>query len=310
MVGSANILGFPCPTNEVIVQSDYTNYFVPPISNWLASNPTKRPQYVILLQDLPSRYYFASGQETSVQLDLRYNGLTNYPLRWNPFVTSINMNGTDGAADCLAYIDKLAYFGSNYSPGKVIITPRAGGYGNTNWYFDDDLITNVFQYDLGAAAGVTNLVSSSNIFVAPNLQINSRATNVAGYFSPGWDGGTGDTNFFRDGTVHFYGQSGWYIMGTVDSFSGQRDEYPEFPQADFLTWFASNSLGGTNYSNTPVGAVGYVDEPHGGQWGKPLYYGDWASGMTFAICAWQAQYFGWSGQAVFFQAVGDPFVRR
>ena len=55
MVSNANVLGFPCPTNEGITWSDYTNTFCRPIVNWLSSNPTKRPLYVILFQDLPTR---------------------------------------------------------------------------------------------------------------------------------------------------------------------------------------------------------------------------------------------------------------
>ena len=138
--------------------------------------------------------------------------------------------------------------------------------------------------------------------LAPSGTLNSVATNVGGYFTPGWDGG-GDTNKFVDGYIRFFGYSRWYIMGTVDSFSGQRDESPEFPQADFLTWFASNSLGGTNYSNTPVGGVTYVDEPYAGAWSKPVYYGDWAAGRTFAISAWQSQASGFG--VIKFQAVGE-----
>jgi hypothetical protein len=101
-------------------------------------------------------------------------------------------------------------------------------------------------------------------------------------------------------------------MSTIDSFSGQRyDQSGDSTtvQAAFLSWFSTNSFGGTNYSCTPVGGITYVEEPNGGQlFNRAFYYGDWAAGMTFAIAAWsfQTQDF----PVVEFQAVGDPFVRK
>ena len=132
MVGNANLLGISCPIDEVIQMSNYTSCFSGPIVNWLAANPTKRPQYVILFQDLPSRLYGYNGSETSVQYDMNvgYNVVSqtnHYTQGWHPFVTSINMNGTNGALDCTNYINKLVNFGSNYSPGKLIISANAGG---------------------------------------------------------------------------------------------------------------------------------------------------------------------------------------
>ncbi len=55
MVSNANVLGIGCTTNEIIEPSDYTNDILAPLQTWLAGNPTKRPQYVILFQDIPSR---------------------------------------------------------------------------------------------------------------------------------------------------------------------------------------------------------------------------------------------------------------
>jgi hypothetical protein len=90
-------------------------------------------------------------------------------------------------------------------------------------------------------------------------------------------------------------------MTTVDSFNGQRVTF----QSSYLTWFASNSFRGTNYSNTPVGAVTTVNEPElSGTANTRIYYGDWASGKSFAISAWAAQ------QSPYFQAIGDPFIRK
>jgi hypothetical protein len=74
---------------------------------------------------------------------------------------------------------------------------------------------------------------------------------------------------------------------------------------NFIQWFSSNAFGGTNYSNTPVGAISNVEEP-----GIPsfnygsIYFGLWASGKNFGICAWNTR------DTDFFQVVGDPFVTK
>ena len=55
MVGGANVLGIGCTTNETFLPDEYTNVFAAQVQSWLAGNPTKRPQYVILFPDIPSR---------------------------------------------------------------------------------------------------------------------------------------------------------------------------------------------------------------------------------------------------------------
>ena len=69
-------------------------------------------------------------------------------------------------------------------------------------------------------------------------------------------------------------------------------------------WFSANAFGGANYSNTPVGAVTYVDEPYGSRTDAQLYFGLWEAGKNFGICAWNSRHTG------SFQAVGDPFVSQ
>lgn len=103
--------------------------------------------------------------------------------------------------------------------------------------------------------------------------------------------------------VKFHGDSGWYILQTGESYNGVRT-YWFTHHPIFLEWFSNGALGGTNYSHTPVGGVSHVDEP-----GTPGYYSDdyfglWARGKPFAICAWYAR------KTITVQVVGDPFVRR
>src|SRR6266851_2247315 len=56
MMAHANVLGVGCSTKtETFFPSEYTNLFLPQVTSWLTTNPTKRPQYVVLFLDVPSR---------------------------------------------------------------------------------------------------------------------------------------------------------------------------------------------------------------------------------------------------------------
>ncbi len=58
MVTGANVLGIGCTNNETIIPSELPNQIFAPITNWLALNPTKRPQYVIIFPYIPLRLTF------------------------------------------------------------------------------------------------------------------------------------------------------------------------------------------------------------------------------------------------------------
>jgi hypothetical protein len=105
-----------------------------------------------------------------------------------------------------------------------------------------------------------------------------------------------------NGTNHWAGNSGWWVIETIESFNGQRCE-PS--QGTFIKWFSANAFGGSNFSNTPVGAVTHVEEPllegiNDGQ----RYLGLWSQGKQFGISAWNSR------NTQYFQAVGDPFVAK
>ena len=98
--------------------------------------------------------------------------------------------------------------------------------------------------------------------------------------------------------------SSWWIIETIESYNGQRD----LGMGNFTQWFSDRAFGGTIYTNyecTPVGAVSHTDEP-GGPYvnDAAIYFGLWAQGKNFAICAWKSR------RTEKFQAVGDPFVRK
>lgn len=315
LVGGANVLPIGCTTNETIQPSEFTNSFIPQIQNWLTNNPTKRPQYVILFVNIPSRvniintpgYYDEVYEEPSVQYQINQGGCL---LSWQPFVTSLNMNGLNGTNDCIAYIKKLISIGTNYMPGNVLLSGRR--YGNTNYYFDDTECC-YGDYPIGGAAsqaviqaGVSPFsVVYTNMYpdfdAGPCTNHITRGTNVAGYMSWGEHSSLGEY-YATNGYVSWSGNSGWYLMETIESFNGERDTQAT-EQGNFLQWFSSNAFAGTNYSNTPIGAVSNVDEP-----GRPdtsygaIYFGLWASGKNSSICAWNAI------NSHEFQMLGDPFV--
>jgi len=98
------------------------------------------------------------------------------------------------------------------------------------------------------------------------------------------------------------GNGGGWIIETFESYNGI---HQITSQGTFLQWFSTNAFGGSKYSNTPVGAVSHTDEPFIYYVNdSSIYFGLWATGKNFAICAWNSR------RTPYFQAVGDPFVRR
>ncbi|HUD49142.1 MAG TPA: RCC1 domain-containing protein, partial [Candidatus Baltobacteraceae bacterium] len=327
MASTANHLGISCAANEGISWTNYLSTFVGPIVTWLSNNPTLRPQYVILFHDLPSRYTNANNLTASVQYDMNAGyrslfGTSNYLPYWMPFVTSINMNGVGGTNDCIQYINKLTNIGTLYASGQPLLSPNPTVYTNTNWYFDDNTTasdyTNTPLALYAFNSVLSNGVSASSVDYQPFTSTNiiTNGTNVAGYFGWGCDGSFyPDTNYVTDKSIVFSGASSWFLMTTSESFNGQR--IPAVTQASFLSWYASNAFGGTNYSNTAVAGVAYVDEPYLNPYGLvnlAVFYGDWAAGKSFAISAWAgaATSVGMPNgiPAKELQAIGDPFITR
>ena len=334
MVSGANVLGIGCTNIPSVRPADYTNNIAVPVQNWLVANPTKRPQYIVLMAGIPWRvntnpspiglYYFpvfdtntgtyiALPVRESVQYQLHYWCATN----WQPFVTSLNMgefglrattNDPDYAVytnACKAYIDKLEFIGTNYSPGKLVISASTGSYGNTNYYFDN-CPSPVYTSAGSPAAGVlsanplASAVSVGGDDGFTNLAVHiTSGTNVVGYLSRGSHSALGN-QYAIDSKVKWFGNSGWWIIETLESYNG----LPGEGQGDFWQWFSSNAFAGTNYSNIPVGAVTHVDEPFSGVNDASIYFGLWERRKNFAICAWN------SSRTLYFQAVGDPFVTK
>lgn len=255
----------------------------------------------------PNAGVYVADFVNSVSVQLRQDALGMV----KPFITHINM-GENSTNDCVAYINKLAAFGSNYSPGKLLISASRGGYGNTNYYLDFTAAEGpaVSPNIVGTAAALIQTgAPASSIIVSngtDNWQLDGHitmATNVAGYVSWGKHSGLGP-NYAINGTLQWAGASAWWCIETVESYNGLR-YYQATAQGNFIQWFSTGAFGGSNYSNTPIGGVSHVNEPT--QYGLnigSIYFGLWHSGKTFAASAWLSR------QADPFQAIGDPLVTR
>jgi hypothetical protein len=306
MVSGANVLAIGCQSNnETISPSDYTNIFAYQVQTWLTNNPTKRPQYVVLFQDIPTRVNSGGFGATNTWPSVQYQLHNWCSPAWYPFVMAINMNSTNEVTDCEAYINKLQSMGSNL-PGRLFLSGTAAGIGNNNYYFDDSRFTNYLYYpNLGFNAESGVLAASPSAFimytnVIPDSTLANHLTNgsnLAGYLCWGWHSELGLDYAIND-TVTWTGNSGWWIIRTAESFNGDRNG------GGFISWFASNAFGGSNYANTPIGAVSYVDEPGVAATFDQIYFGLWESGEPFALCAWN------SNDSLYPQYVGDPFVSK
>jgi hypothetical protein len=316
LAATANVLGLGCTNAEMILPSDFTNEIANPIANWLAANPTKRPGYVVLFLDVPSRVGNPTNSadvQASVSVQIA-TGITN----WQPLVTHINMGDTNA---CIAYINKLASMGSNYSPGKLLISAGAGGYGDANYVIDDIRYgtgyVNSYAYCWWFGADATNGLALNSVApaailytngtetftngIAYNLAHLDNAANVAGYMSWGAHSSLGP-NYAVNGELQWTGHSSWFVMATIESFNG---DLSPGGLGNFIQWFSPGAFGGANYLNTPVGAVTHVEEPGiSGMEDMQAYFGLWAAGENFATCAWQAR------NTPYYMVVGDPLVCR
>lgn len=313
----ANVLQIGYAPQETISRADFTNVLRTPVLNWLANNPTKRPKYWVLFLDVPSRIYEVTNvghypTDYTIQVlgyapdsSVSY-ALSILPEAKSPLITHINMGSTNHIADtnaCRAYIDKLAYFGVNYSPGKTVISASAGGYDNSKYFFEERGPSAFLEGACARDGVIAQGVASTNIVYRTGTQAIGLGTNVAGYISPGihnaWP-----SSYASDGSsVLFTGNSSWFLMTTVESFNGQR--YAEMVgQGCYINWFCSAAFGGTNFSNTPVGAIGYTEEPYSSRNHSGVFFGNWAAGKRFGSAAWNAR------DVTGFIVIGDPLIKK
>jgi hypothetical protein len=289
---------------------------------WLGQNPTKRPQYIVLLLGIPSKTDFVIPGYYYNSISYRLSediGQFRGPRK--PFVTHINMGSL---TDCQAYIAKLANFGNTYSPGELVIRPSAAGYQNNQYYFDDKRTVSSRNVGLEAKTAVLQQNPSATVHYVPDddalthlaLYNQQPGVNVAGYYcwgnhsELGWHYAVGHADAENQtpdgpGYIQFDGDSAWFIIASGESWNGLRDtgqggKY----MGNYTDWFSSGAFRGNNYSRTPVGGVGHVNEPM--DWGiqSGEYFALWEAGKNFAISAWNSR------NTAYLIAVGDPLVCR
>ena len=134
LVLHANVLGFACPTNEQIDLATFANQIALPILQWFTNNPTRHPQFIILFPDIPSGVHlsFTANPDCPTgycPVESVAYGIATSVRGVQPFVTSINMGLLDLTNDCIHYINKLATIGASNSPGQLVLSASAGGYG-------------------------------------------------------------------------------------------------------------------------------------------------------------------------------------
>jgi uncharacterized repeat protein (TIGR03803 family) len=323
----ANVLGCACTTFgvdgfESITTDNLTNQIINPIINFIQSNPSKSIHYVVLMYGMPSRvsdgyyncstYPFVQHRISRCMSDVcspsgpHYEGstcpfvATNYPGT-TCLVTALDMATL---ADCTAYVDKVT---SMYT-GDVVISARAARYTNDNYYLDE---FNHYGFNGSEAIQIAPFQSailaanpSASVFYSTNAVITT-GSNVTGYVGWGTHNGVFSNGYYStDGSVKWSGSSAWWIIETIESFNGRRDAVASNGQGDVEQWFASNAWGGTNYANTPVGAVSHVEEPYLGNENGPTYMSLWESGFLFSECAWASK------RTACFQAIGDPLIKQ
>ena len=302
---------------------EFTNLVQNPLLDWYAANPTIRPLYVVCFVDVPTRIPYVYppnhfARSIPFMLHSRLGSLGG----WAPLFTCIAMGGseaaleTDRVPDCINYIDKLARFGSNYAPGRVVIGPDHSRYSNTLYVLDDESrgmdYPNVPPSRCGGVMGQAvdallagGFPSAQLIYQASSTNRFFSATNLAGFAN--WGTYAFARRWVLDGRVTFYGDSSWYILKTIESYNGRRGTYGD--QSNYTDWFNRQAFGQLNgrlnYENTPVGAVCHAGEPGGCcTHNAAVYFGRWNAGKHFVICAWESK------NSVDFIAIGDPLVVR
>jgi hypothetical protein len=310
-IAEINLLAVNCATNERAEPDEFRRKVASAVKGWLDRNPARKPNYIIMSYDLPLRFVYDSDHGMPFALANLFPGN-------KPAVFYLNMASVDATR---AYIDKLEFFGTNWPARGVLISPSEHGYGNTDFVLDGirhgpGFGDASYSHNWSVVSNaVTGVMSSGNpklkCYFRDGVETNwiagphiTTATNVAGYMSWGVHSSLG-LNYATNGFLKWQGHSSWWIIETVESFNGVN--YLNTFQGNFVKWFAENAFGGTNFSNTPVGAVAHVNEPGlGGINDAQVYFGLWARGKKFATAASASQWLSGEEHIIF----GDPFVRR
>lgn len=324
-ISGANVLGltFPALTldsggylSQLIDTSVFTPNILTPITQWLIDNPDKPIRYVVFMYGMPSIVMGCGGtynqcnsaqyqvsralQIKGVRDGVEYRGgrstryMPEYYRGTTALVTTLDMGSV---AATKGYIDKLKKVYDQMADKDIIISAKNAGIGGTTYYFEDK--GDALNIGEQARSAVLSVNPSATVMYKPNSTF-STAENVLGYSTHGTWGGLAK-NFPLNGSVIFTGNSGWYLLRTGESWNGIYNNVHS-GQSNPTVWFAQKAFGGSNYENTPVGAVTQVIEPGGAGLASKELFTAWEKGYTFGEAAWSAR------NMAGFLAVGDPLV--
>ena len=307
-----NSLGITVADVEIISLTSFETDIRQPIVNWLLAYP-KEIRYMVMLRGIPSRiignysvdYKMSLAfSDMGIRVGTPYGGSIGLPFvpslypGTTALVTRLDM-GSLAATE--AYIDKLATIYAAVATPNIIISAGDAALGGDHYYLDAVRPAGYSVYTMvenDSADLIAANVDPARITLEPYGGVHiATAADVMGYECWGANGGMGG-NYAIDGSVIFSGLSNWHLIKTMESYNGQRVTW----QGNFVDWFSANAFGGTNYSNTPVGATTHVEEPYTSGVASPLYLVDWEKGLLFAECAWDSR------NTPYFMAIGDPLV--
>lgn len=322
---SANVLGIdfdprktgncpavtcPDPDSEITSAADYETEIADPITGWIGGHSDKNIDYIVLMAGIPTTVFDFPGQPD-------HNGSVDNDIHrvTGAMVTRVDMGSAEATK---AYIDKIAaaYAAAPAGSKSLFVSGLAAGKAGNAYYIEDlcggyGLVTcghNGLGYQAdqtletqGAEVDYRSLGGGDRVYTGTDAM-----NNVAGFYTwgvhsgDGYGGGHGPDYPF---VLKFSGNSGWYLIDTSESFNGQRNGAGGM-QGHYTQWFSKNAFGGSDYENTPIGAVGYVQEPDGEQVSLSGYFGCWNAGAPFAVCA-NGKY-----NSIYTVAYGDPWVVR
>ena len=317
LFSGANILGIACPSLEQVNYETFVTGIRTPIINYLTGVSGSKPiRYIIMMKDIPTRISSVSNiNSVSYEISTAYKSLNlrngnDYQYATGHFTLGEYQGNTclvsyinfGSYLDCTQYIDKISF-----KQTGIYLT---GNGGNTGYYFEDNngLYSQILPYVPTFMSGrylrpiLNEFPSTKYIYKPTGTSYITTGNNVAGFATWGANGLRGG-NYANDGSIKWGGNNNWYIMCTIESFNGDREPGD---QGNFIDWFSGGAfggIGGTGYNNTPVGAVGHVEEPGVGGVNYTGYFLLWQKGWPFIEAAWQSR------STNYFIAFGDPFVK-
>ncbi|MES3031135.1 MAG: Ig-like domain-containing protein [Patescibacteria group bacterium] len=312
--GGVNVLGVATDDAEITSQPTFNTTIRQPIVDWMQANTLKPIYYIVMVRGIPDRVSGAASvdhQMSKAYSDLGIRtgsyyaggtGLIFSPSKYpgtTALVTHLNMGSLEATQ---AYIDKLKVVYNAMPTPNIVISGSAGGQAGTNYFLDEAQGYSGYPLIHTDKNKLTSSgVSSSRITYTAQASSThiTQATDVLGFETWGANGGIGG-EYANNGSITFSGKSSWYLIKTIESFNGQWST----SQGNFIDWFSSNAFGGTNYSNTPIGATTHVEEPYTSGVAGSSYLADWEKGLLFVEAAWDSK------QTVYFMAVGDPLITR